>query len=589
MRAVGLFLRDAWQLARPYFNSEERWSARGLLAIIIALRLALVGITVELSFWRRAFYNALQDKDWDSFISLLLFYKHTDQAFIPGFCVLAVVFVLIAVYRTWYSQKLTINWRAWLTRSLLTDLLTDRAYWHLSLRASANAAHPTDATRPDNPDQRIAEDVRVYIENALTLSLGLISAIVTLVSFVTILWSLSGSVALFGLDIPGYMVWIALAYAIVGTWLAHLVGRPLVGLRFRQQKAEADFRFALARMRENVEGIALYRGEAQEGAGLRSRFGALMENWYTIMRKTKQLTSVTAAYDQTAAIFPLVIAAPRYFAGKITLGAMIQTAEAFGQVEASLSFFVHAYQALAEWRATVDRLTSFRHAIDATRTHAITDLAVTHSPDSAWHTSGLTLDLPDGRQLLSNATLTLPAGQSLLISGRSGLGKSTIFRALAGIWPFGDGSITAPAGTHLFLPQRPYLPLGTLRHAACYPGDPANFSDAIVQAALTCVGLEHLLPNLDIDDVWTQRLSGGEQQRLAIARALLLQPDWLFLDEATSSLDPEAELNLYAHLQANLPKTTIVSIAHRPALAALHARHLILQRDTTGLGTLAAA
>jgi putative ATP-binding cassette transporter len=584
MRTLGSFLLDAFKLARPYFNSNERWSARGLLVLIIGLRLLIVGINVELSFWNRAFYNALQDKDWDSFINLLIFYKWTDQGFTPGFCSLAACFVVIAVYRTWFTQQLTIKWRRWMTGRLQTAWLSDRAYWHLSLRVSAGT---TDAQPTDNPDQRIAEDVRGFIESTLSLTLGLLSAVVTLVSFITILWGLSGILEIMGIQIPGYMVWIAVVYSIIGTWLAHMVGKPLAGLRFREQKVEADFRFALARLRENVEGIALYRGEAQETAGLRTRFTALIDNWYQIMRKTKQLTSVTAVYDQTAVIFPLVIAAPRYFAGQIALGAMMQTASSFRQVEDSLSFFVHAYQDLANWRATVDRLSGFQAAIDAVSGRAAGDLTTTPSEDAAWHASHLTLSLPDGRTLLQDADLTLSAGQSVLIAGRSGLGKSTIFRALAGIWPYGDGTIAVPPGTHMFLPQRPYLPLGTLRAAATYPALPATVSDETIRATLTSVGLGHLLPRLDIEDSWSQRLSGGEQQRLAVGRALLAKPDWLFLDEATSSLDPEAELELYALLKAQLPETTIVSIAHRQALAPLHDRHLTFTRDAAGAGVLA--
>ena len=583
MRALGPFLLDAFKLARPYFNSEERWSARGLLVLVIGLRLLIVGINVQLSFWNRAFYNALQDKDWDSFINLLVFYRWNDQGFIPGFCSLAACFVLIAIYRTWFTQKLTINWRRWMTLRLQTAWLTDRAYWHLSLRASAGVSnsHPTD-----NPDQRIAEDVKGFIESTLVLTLGLISAIVTLASFVAILWGLSGVLEIMGIQIPGYMVWIALIYSIIGTWLAHLVGKPLVGLRFREQKVEADFRFALARMRENVEGIALYRGEAQETAGLRTRFTALIDNWYQIMRKTKQLTSVVAAYDQTAVIFPLVIAAPRYFSGQIALGAMMQTASSFRQVEDSLSFFIHAYQQLAEWRATVDRLTGFQTAIDAVSRDRASTLTATQSPESAWHASHLTLSLPDGRILLHDADLTLQAGQSVLIAGRSGLGKSTIFRALAGIWPYGDGIIAAPQDTRMFLPQRPYLPLGTLRAAATYPAPPGTIRNEYLLATLAEVGLEHLITRLDVEDSWSQRLSGGEQQRLAVARALLAKPDWLFLDEATSSLDPEAEIQLYTLLKAHLPTTTIVSIAHRQALAPLHDRHLTFTRDAAGVGVL---
>jgi putative ATP-binding cassette transporter len=357
-------------------------------------------------------------------------------------------------------------------------------------------------------------------------------------------------------------------------------------MRFRQQKVEADFRFALARLRENVEGIALYRGEAQETAGLRTRLTALIDNWYEIMRKTKQLTSVTAVYDQTAVIFPLVIAAPRYFSGQIALGAMMQTASSFRQVEDSLSFFIHAYQDLANWRATVDRLTSFQTAIDAVRGGRTGTLITTQSADRSWHASNLTLTLPDGRTLLHDDDLTLDPGQSVLIAGRSGLGKSTVFRALAGIWPYGDGSIATPVGTHMFLPQRPYLPLGTLRAAATYPAPTTTIPDELLRTTLTKVGLEHLLPRLDVEDSWSQRLSGGEQQRLAVGRALLAKPDWLFLDEATSSLDPEAELELYALLKAEIPTTTIVSIAHRQALAPLHDRHLTFARDAAGVGVL---
>ena len=583
MRALGPFLLDAFKLARPYFNSDERWPARGLLALIIGLRLLIVGINVQLSFWSAAFYNALQDKDWTSFVNLVLFYRWNEKGFIPGFCGLAACFVLIAVYRTWFTQLLTIRWRRWMTAQLQTAWLSDRAYWHLSLRASAGAI---DTSPTDNPDQRIAEDVKGFIESTLALTLGLISAVVTLASFVTILWGLSGILEIMGIPVPGYMVWIALIYSIIGTWLAHLVGKPLAGLRFREQKVEADFRFALARLRENVEGIALYRGEAQETAGLRTRFTALIDNWYQIMRKTKQLTSVTAVYDQTAVIFPLVIAAPRYFSGQIALGAMMQTASSFRQVEDSLSFFVHAYQELANWRATVDRLTSFQSAIDAISRDRASTLTTTHSADPAWHASRLTLTLPDGRTLLHDSDFTLQAGQSVLIAGRSGLGKSTIFRALAGIWPYGDGTIATPPGTSMFLPQRPYLPLGTLRAAATYPAHPGTIRNEYLLTTLAEVGLGHLIPRLDVEDSWSQRLSGGEQQRLAVARALLAKPDWLFLDEATSSLDPEAEISLYHLLKTYLPYTTIISIAHRQALAPLHDRHLTFTRDAGGVGVL---
>jgi putative ATP-binding cassette transporter len=357
-----------------------------------------------------------------------------------------------------------------------------------------------------------------------------------------------------------------------GTWLTHLVGRKLVPLRFQQQRVEADFRFALARIRENLEGIVLSRGEAQERANLSARFVALISNWRMIMTRTKQLTTLTASYDQASVVFPIVVAAPRYFSGQLPLGGLTQTASAFGQVEGALSWFVHAYSSLAGWRATVDRLAAFRGAIQRAQ-----DLpaGVQIRAGEAVALEGVSLQLPDGRSLLQDADLRLSPRQSVVVTGRSGIGKSTLFRAIAGIWPFGSGDVARPESA-VFLPQRPYLPLGTLRQAATYPDAPDAHGDAEVRAVLTDVGLGHLLDRLDQDEPWAQRLSGGEQQRLAVARALLARPAWLFLDEATSSLDGEAEAQLYALLQARLPETTLVSIAHRASVAALHERHIVL-------------
>jgi putative ATP-binding cassette transporter len=400
---------------------------------------------------------------------------------------------------------------------------------------------------------------------------------VTLGSFILVLWSLSGPVTILGVEIPGYMVWVALIYALLGTWLAHLIGRPLIALNFSQQRLEADFRYALVRLRENTEGIALYGGEADEKRGLTQRFSKLMVNWWEIMRATKRLTFFTAGYGQVASIFSIVVAAPAYFAGRLPLGGLIQTSSAFGQVQGALSWFVDNYGKLTEWRATVERLSGFTQAVAKAR-------AAGEGPVTAPGQAGqlvirdVTLSLPDGRILLGNTALRVASGEAVLINGPSGSGKSTLFRAMAGIWPFGNGKIGLPEGARiLFLPQRPYLPLGTLKRAVCYPENEADFSDADVIAALDKAGLGHLAQRLLDSDSWGQRLSGGEQQRLSFARAFLQRPDWLFLDEATASLDPVAEQELYEKLKHALPGITMISIAHRPAVAQFHNRVLTVE------------
>ena len=572
MRGLGPFLRDAWRLALPFFRSEERWAARLLLAAIVTINLVLVGINVQFSYWNRAFYDALAAKDIASFWELLLLWRNNEKGFMPGFCGLAAVFILLSIYRTYLSQWLRINWRRWMTERLLADWLSDRAYWRIALSAD------TSGYGTDNPDQRIADDLRDFADETLSLSLGLLSSFVTLFSFITILWTLSGPVRLLGLEIPGYMVWVCLLYAAAGTALSHLIGRPLAALNFRQQRVEADFRFGLARMRENLEGIALYGGEARERATAQSRFAAVIANFRQIMDRSKLLNAFTAGFDQIAVIFPLIVAAPRYFAGEIALGAMMQTTGAFRSVENSMAYFIHAYASIASWRATVERLAAFRRAIHVARTAPqVIAHRQGHGPD--YTLERLSLTLPDGRVLLDNQDLTFAAGTWFALAGRSGTGKSTLLRAMAGLWPFGGGQVTQPAGKCLFLPQRPYFPLGTLRHAVCYPDSVEAHADAAIRDALRACGLAHLEPVLDHEALWAQRLSGGEQQRLAIARAVLAQPDWLFLDEATASLDPESEAELYTLLRVRLAGASIVSIAHRPTVAALHDRRIMLEES----------
>jgi putative ATP-binding cassette transporter len=580
MRGIGPFLKDAWRLSRPYFlTSEEKWSARGLLLAIVAMNLSIVGLTVIFNFWHRDFYNALQDKDWKAFLELLFIYRISPNGFMPGFSALATIYIILGVYSVYVNQYLQIRWRRWLTRQFLTEWLADRAYYNISLTAD-RAAIGTD-----NPDQRVAEDLRDFTETTLALGLGLLSNIVSLGSFVIILWGLSGSMDLFGIPIPGYMVWVALAYAIVGTWLTHLVGNPLAFLSFKQQRVEADFRYALVRVRENMESIALYRGEHEEGVNLRERFVAVVANWRQIMTRTKLLNSLVTGYSQIAIIFPFGVAAPRYFFGTMQLGGLMQTVGAFGRVQDSMSWFVQSYAQLAQWRAIVERLTTFHDAIVKARAETHGGFEPSASSDGNVHLQDVTIGLPDGTKLLEGADLMLTQGHSIVITGRSGSGKTTLFRVLSGIWPFGVGEVKIPPNS-FFLPQRPYVPLGTLRHVITYPNAMDSFTQQEMGQVLRDVGLPQLCERLDYDDNWPQRLSMGEQQRLGFARALLAKPDWIFLDEATASVDPQAETELYRVLKLRLPNATLVSIAHRPSVATFHERRLDMVRKVGEIGTL---
>ncbi|MBV9782942.1 MAG: ABC transporter ATP-binding protein/permease [Acidisphaera sp.] len=588
MRGFGSILRDAWRLTWPYFRSSERWSAFGLLGSIIALNLSLNGFNLVLNFWNRDFYNALQEKDWRAFLELLFTWRRVSGGgFMPGFVSIVVVYILIAVYSRYLRQWLQIRWRRWLTSHFLTEWLADRAYYRISLTGGVSGAD-SHGVGTDNPDQRISDDISSFAADTLVLSLDLLSNVVTLFSFLGILWTLSGPITLLGITIPGYMLWAALGYSLVGTVLTHLIGRPLIRLNFLQQRYEANFRFALVRLRENVEGIALYGGEDEERAGAVGRFGDVVQNWWQIMRRTKLLNSLVFGYTQVANIFPLAVASPRFFAGNLTLGGLTQLADAFGQVQGAMSWFVGAYASLATWSATVERLATFDRTVAAARAASGEGVHLTPGKADAIALRDVTLAIPGGRELMSHQDLSFPAGQSVAITGRSGSGKSTLFRAIAGIWPFGSGVVERPGGTVLFLPQRPYIPLGSLRRAVCYPAAPMA-DDQAVCAALEAVGLGRLAERLDEEDNWTLRLSGGEQQRLAIARALVLRPDWLFLDEATANLDPEAEAELYRLLKAWLPATTLVSIAHRPSVGQLHDRRLTFAREPDTPGMLVAA
>jgi vitamin B12/bleomycin/antimicrobial peptide transport system ATP-binding/permease protein len=445
------------------------------------------------------------------------------------------------------------------------------------------------AGETDNPDQRIAEDVRLLISGSLDLAIGGLRAVVTLVSFVAILWGLSGAVTLplgrFSISLPGYMVWAALLYAIIGTWLTNRIGRPLVRLNFDQQRYEADFRFGLVRFRENTEGVALYRGEPDELRTFRERFGAVVRNWWGIMRQQKRLTGFTAGYAQAAIIFPFVVAAPRYFRGEIPLGGLVQTATAFGQVQHALSFIVSAYSDIAAWRAVVERLVGFEHAIERVRMQAATNGGIRRADGEAARLAveGMALDLPNGHPLLADVNLSLARGDTVLLWGPSGAGKSTLVRAIAGIWPFGCGEIRVPRNARvLFLPQKPYLPIGTLREVVSYPTPAGGVDDATLRETLEAVGLPELAGRLDEAGHWALQLSPGEQQRIAFGRALVQKPDWLFLDEATSAVDEATEARLYRLVRERLAGTAVFSVGHRGTLRPFHTRQLVVQPNGSG-------
>ena len=564
------FARDVWALARPYWFSEERWPARGLLLAIIALNLSIVFLSVMFNDWNRLMYNALQQYDVGRFLPLM-----------GRFSVLAFFWIAFQVYRLYLRQMLEMRWRRWMTERFVSRWLAGRTYYRLQLEGGG----------ADNPDQRITEDLRDFTAGTLSLAIGLMEAVVTLASFAGILWALSGSLTIpidgVEITIPGYLLWAALLYSALGTWLTHLVGRPLIGLNFQRQRVEADYRFSLVRFRENVDGVALYGGEAREQRQFSLLFANVLTNWWQIMRQTKRLTSFTAGFGQAAVIFPMALAAPRYFAHVIELGPLMQTLDAFGQVQSSMSWFVDAYSAIAPWKATVDRLTSFNAAMTRIEATLQTGPAIHVVPAAEGaheiRTRDLDLAVPGGRVLLPHAELTLRQGEPVLLSGPSGSGKSTLFRALAGIWPYGAGTVERPSAQRfLFLPQRPYLPIGPLRDVLTYPAPAGQLADAEIIEALRACELAPLVDRLDDAQHWAQLLSPGEQQRIAFARALLVKPDWLFLDEASSALDEATEMRLYQMLPKRLPDTTVVSIGHRPSLRAFHPRQIEI-RQTDGL------
>ncbi len=578
------FMSRLWVLSRPYWFAgehtsigwlgysvtvKESWIGRGLLALIVSLSVLIVYISKLINAWNARFFNALQEKNADAFWHELKYWV-----------VIVAAFIVAVVYRQWLTQMLTIRWRRWLSEVYFREWLSDRTFYRMELVSQGT----------DNPEQRIEQDIAAFAQQTLSLSLGLLLQVMTFFTFAVVLWELSGSFVLpifGGLAIPGYMMWAALIYALVGSLATYLVGRPLVAVNFQLERYNADFRYRMVRIRENAELIALYGGEPDEERRLRSAFARIFDTWWKFMVYNKRLTWLTAFYGQAAAIFPIIVAAPQYFAGQIQLGVLTQTADAFGQVQGALSWFVDAYAALAQWKAVVDRLTTFSDAMAKAKMEAEAKAfdRAPRGPDELV-LQDVNVDLPGGKVLLEDVDLTVHRGETVVLQGASGSGKTTLFRVLAGIWPYGRGRVGIPQGARvLFLPQKPYLPVGTLKETLSYPEMPSHYTDEQCREALAACGLAHLVPRLAESGNWSFILSGGEQQRLAFARAILYRPDWLFLDEATSALDEAAERAMYELIQQRLPDAARISVAHKPSVVAYHQRKLVIDPARKRIGS----
>ena len=554
-KAKRSLLHEAWRIARVYWTSEEKWSAWGLLGLIVAINLGNVYVGIQMNGWNRGFYNALQIFDSGELLRQL-----------GWFFLIASSGVTLTVTALYFNQMLQIRWRRWLTEKYVKAWLTNQAYYQLQLKGEI-----------DNPDQRISEDIQLFTTQACTLGINLFTSIVGMGSFLFILWGLSGPAAIplgkFGaVYIPGYLVWAALLYAGLATWITTKVGRPLVPLNFLKQRFEGDFRFSLVRVRENAESVASYGGEKVELGLFKERFHSVADNFRRIMKRQMRLGSFTSSYGQVAFVFPYLVVAPRYFAKQMPLGGLMQVVNAFVYVSDRLSYVITAYSDIVAWLAVTERLAGFDRKLQELHAPCPPDdgIKIRRSGVSV-SVEDLDLDLPDGSALLRGVSCEPAKGSALLISGPTGTGKSTLLRAIAGIWPFGRGNIRIGEGRMLLVPQRPYLPQGTLANALSYPStDGQSFTAAELGAALGEVGLGSYASQLDVVDNWGQRMSLGEQQRLAFARVLLAEPALLFLDEATSGLDEAGEARLYGLLMSAPWQPTVVSVGHRSTLIQFH-------------------
>ena len=557
------FFQDVWYLTKSYWQSEEKKKAFWLLTCIIALTFGVVFMLVQLNTWNNSFYSALQNYDAEKISSELIHFSW-----------LAAIYIILAVYSYYLQQTLILHWRRWLTTRFIDIWLQNKTYYNLQMFGKDT----------DNPDQRISEDVRQFVEMTLGFAIGILKSLCTLISFVFILYQLSGPLSFSFMGktwtIHGYMLWASLLYSILGTYITHVVGRKLVKLNFIQQRYEADFRFSMIRLRESAESVAFYRGEAQEGKVFKNRFKLLLDNFWQLVNKQKQLVFLNSGYSQIAIIFPFVVAMNRYLAKEVSLGGLMQVASAFGRVQDSLSYFVDMYSSIAQWQAVVMRLTYFGRHMHEVSQQAEQFHVDRFATSEAVSVEQMQVNLPDDAVLLQDINFTLQPGRNVLIKGVSGSGKSTLLRALAGIWPFVTGKINLPKTEELmFIPQKPYIPLGSLREALLYPGK-KPLSDEELLYLLDLCQIGYLRDKLDLVADWSHVLSVGEQQRLAFVRAHIQEPKWLFLDEATSALDEDTEAAMYALLAERLRQTTLVSIGHRSTLNKYHELMLVIDKQT---------
>lgn len=557
------FFKDVWYLTKSYWQSEEKKKAFWLLTCIIALTLGIVFMLVQLNTWNNSFYSALQNYDAEKISSELIHFSW-----------LAAIYIILAVYSYYLQQTLILHWRRWLTTRFIDIWLQNKTYYNLQMFGKDT----------DNPDQRISEDVRQFVEMTLGFAIGILKSLCTFISFVFILYQLSGPLSFSFMGktwtIYGYMLWASLLYSILGTYITHVVGRKLVKLNFIQQRYEADFRFSMIRLRESAESVAFYRGEAQEGRVFKHRFKLLLDNFWQLVNKQKQLVFLNSGYSQIAIIFPFVVAMNRYLSKEVSLGGLMQVASAFGRVQDSLSYFVDMYSSIAQWQAVVMRLTYFGRHMHEVSQQAEQFHVERFATSEAVSVEQMQVNLPDDTALLQDINFTLQPGRNVLIKGVSGSGKSTLLRALAGIWPFVTGKINLPKTEELmFIPQKPYIPLGSLREALLYPGK-KPLSDEELLYLLDLCQIGYLRDKLDLVADWSHVLSVGEQQRLAFVRAHIQEPKWLFLDEATSALDEDTEAAMYALLAERLTQTTLVSIGHRSTLNKYHELMLVIDKQT---------